>query len=137
MADAWPTRDRRQVTAEFPEGVAALKDKALKRAMAQGDERCKQALAAMHGFSEKTIMGVVALCTAAAVGDVEAVRTALTAQHGPHPINVNDRDYHGATAMHVAAAKGFASVVSLLIDEFGADATVVDDAGVTPLQAAV
>ena len=125
------------MNAEFPAAVSALKEVVLKRAKAKGDEWVQEALVKLHTISEKTISGILALCTAAGTGDVDAVRKILTEQNVDNQFSVNDCDYHGATAVHVASGKGFNSVVAVLINEFNADVTLVDDAGATPLQRAV
>ena len=49
--------------------------------------------------------------------------------------DVNKRCEHGRTALHMAAAWGHADVAQLLLEN-GADATIVDDEGMTPVDVA-
>jgi hypothetical protein len=61
-------------------------------------------------------------------GDVVKVRTILNADG----INVNSKDNYGQTALHIAASRGLAEIVKLLITK-GADPDIKDRAGKTPL----
>ena len=57
----------------------------------------------------------------------------VAAEHG---VNLNHTDFTGATALHDAAARGLATVVSELAER-GADINALDGQGRTPLDLAV
>ncbi|KAJ1619299.1 ankyrin repeat-containing domain protein [Pavlovales sp. CCMP2436] len=64
-------------------------------------------------------------------GEVETVRAlAMTG------LDINSRNYDSRTTLHVAAAEGRTSIVTLLC-ELGADLNLKDRWGNTPLQSAV
>lgn len=72
------------------------------------------------------------LCTAAAAGDLSAVRGVLSSTS----IDVNLGDHDGRRAMHLAACGGHKEIVKLLISLSG-DVNVEDERGGTPLNDAL
>jgi len=72
------------------------------------------------------------LCHAAVRGDVTRVRL-LSAQG----LSIDQGDYDKRTALHLAASEGRLEVVKMLIEELGANHSVVDRWGGTPLDDAV
>ncbi|NIR44148.1 MAG: ankyrin repeat domain-containing protein, partial [Gemmatimonadetes bacterium] len=72
-----------------------------------------------------------ALCDAASIGDLSAVKRLLAAR-----ADENSADEDGTTALMAAAFAGQAAVVRLLLDH-GADADLQDEAGLTALMNAV
>ena len=91
----------------------------------------------LRGFNEKKLTGLTALMLAAVKGDEAAARLALDAPDGAMTISVDDRDYEGRSALHVAAARGKLNLVQLLINEYHASPSLVDELGQTPLHGAV
>lgn len=71
------------------------------------------------------------LITSAANGDLNMLQTILLKIN-----DVNQKDYDGRTALHLAAAEGHHDIVSILI-EHGADKNVKDRWGNTPLSEAM
>ena len=74
-----------------------------------------------------------ALCGAAAHSDSDKLRQ-LAGQGG---VDINQGDYDKRTALHLAASEGLLQVVQVLVDELGANPSVVDRWGGTPLDDAV
>lgn len=72
------------------------------------------------------------LCGLVHASDAEGVARLLDAQG----CNVNETDYHRQSALHVAAIQGSVTMTELLLDR-GADPTLTDVRGSTPLQNAV
>jgi ankyrin repeat protein len=52
-------------------------------------------------------------------------------------LTIDEGDYHGRTALHLAAANGHMHIVNWLAGTMRADVTVVDIIGMTPLMEAV
>lgn len=71
------------------------------------------------------------LCTAVFDGDLQLLRRLISAG-----ANVNAFDYDRRTATHIAAADGNLSMVKLLVEEGGANPTVMDRWEQTPLDEA-
>ena len=61
------------------------------------------------------------------------MRAALGSTDDRIAIHVNDTDYEGRTALHVAAARGRTEVVKLLLDEYQASVAIHDSNGHTAL----
>ena len=66
-------------------------------------------------------------CNAAATGNVSKLR-----QLAGQGLNIDHGDYDKRTAMHLAASEGLLQVVQVLVDELGANPSVVDRWGGTP-----
>jgi len=73
-----------------------------------------------------------ALCSAAARGDSDMLR--LLVSQG---LNIDQGDYDKRTALHLAASEGLLHVVKVLVDELGANPSVVDRWGRMPLDDAI
>ena len=71
----------------------------------------------------------------AASGDEEAVKTTLNATSTANTVGVDDADYEGRTALHLAANKGLLGMVRLLLD-FNASPAAKDNDMKMPLQLA-
>jgi acyl-CoA-binding protein len=80
---------------------------------------------------------VARLLRAAANDDVGAIRELLLACAGEDDLDVNCTDGDGQTALHMAADRGGAEAVRVLLHEFGADPRASDGQGITALHAAV
>lgn len=74
------------------------------------------------------------LCAAAAAGDIRTLHN-LIQEAGPHA--VDDADYGGRTALHLAASEGLLPAVAYLVDEANAFISPVDQWGGTPLDDAI
>ena len=72
------------------------------------------------------------LCAAAVSGDIDELRHLI--QDG---LSVDQCDYDKRTALHLAASEGLLQEVQVLIDELGANPSVVDRWGGTPLDDAI
>ena len=89
------------------------------------------------GDTESLVDGIrvaldpVLMCSAAAIDDVNALKTLV--RRGVDP---DLGDYDGRTALHLASAEGHLASVRYLLDQ-GADPNVVDRWGGTPLSDAV
>lgn len=94
-------------------------------------DRVRYRLAEASGCTELTIGE--ALHAASAMGHLETVRALL---NGRRRARINARDATGRTALHYAANRLHAAVVDLLVDA-GADVSLEDDAGSTPIDLAV
>lgn len=129
------------VISEFPDAISRLKDRVLQRKKSEAesteDGAMLKAIEQLRGFNERKIVGITELFRAAAVGDVQAVHRALSQAHDGVSINVDDVDYGGRTALHVAASKGWVEVVTALIDNYTCQVNVKDHSGNTPLSEAV
>ena len=73
-----------------------------------------------------------ALCNAAAQGDIDQLRSLVS-----QGLRIDHSDYDKRTALHLAASEGLLKVVTVLVDELGADLFLVDRWGGTPLDDAV
>ena len=129
------------MVSEFPEACSRVKDRVLERktleADAVQDVAMLKAVKDLRGFSEKKIVGVTALFRAAAVGDLEGLHRCIENIDDGVPVNANDVDYGGRTALHVAASKGWVEVIGALIETYSCQVNVRDHTGGTPLSAAV
>lgn len=76
---------------------------------------------------ESKFGGIIAFCSAALEGDLIEMRR-LTARG----LNPNSQDYHGRTALHLAASHGRLAVVQYLL-ELKVDVNPIDSWGNTPL----
>ena len=73
------------------------------------------------------------LCAAAAAGDVEQLRQLIQVEK----LDVNDGSHDQRTALHLAASEGRLRMVTVLVEEFGAEPSPVDRWGRSPLDDAV
>ena len=126
------------IATEFPGDTFKVREKCLVQAKElYGD--------AVHGLAvTKEVEAILAkkgnalfeLMVAAAAGDEEQVRMLLNSTSTANTVGVNDYDYEGRTALHLAANKGLLGMSQLLV-ELNAQPTAKDNDQRTPLQAAV
>lgn len=78
--------------------------------------------------------GYTPLHRAASIGSITIIKQLLNLAKG---VNVNAKDNDGWTSLHHALAEGHADAAIFLVEEGGADTTIENDEGETPIQVAV